>query len=154
MKGAFGGLVAIVLLGIYVFAVATGIHAVEACFNAGCTVVAKGVFSEGMAQAMATIGGIVSALVIAELAITTPGQQPSGRSLTDNPTGISRTITRIITAVFMLVWLGMGVWAFVVGVMLHLNMLEPLTTLGQAWFGLAVSAVYAYLGIKPAPQDP
>jgi len=26
----------------------------------------------------------------------------------------------------------------------------PLTTLGQAWLGLAVSAAYAYFGIKPA----
>lgn len=155
MKGVFGGLVALVLLGLYVYAVLVGISGVHACAaTRGCTLVPLANFTDGMALTMASVGGIVSALVIAELAITTPGEQPVGRSFTDNPAGLGNKITKIITIVYLLAWLAIGLLAFVVGVMQYPKMLEALTNLGQAWLGLAVSAVYAYLGIKPARQIP
>jgi hypothetical protein len=53
-----------------------------------------------------------------------------------------------------LVWLAIGLLAFVVGVMQYPKILEPLTNLGYSWLGLSVSAVYAYLGIRPKPPEP
>lgn len=155
MKGLFGGLVAITLLGLYVYAVYMAINGVETCvLTQGCTAVPPGNFTDGMALVMSSIGGIVSALVIAELAVTQPGKQPIGMSFTADLAALSPKFVKIVTAVYLLVWLGVGLWAFIIGVMQYPKLLEPLTNLGLAWLGLAVSAVYAYLGIKPPEQPP
>jgi hypothetical protein len=42
---------------------------------------AVGSFTEGFAATMTTVGGLVSALVIAELAVTNPGEAPVARAL-------------------------------------------------------------------------
>ena len=36
-----------------------------------------------------------------------------------------------------------------VGYLLHADVLSALTDLGQSWFGIAVAAGYAYLGVEP-----
>lgn len=156
MKGAFGGLVAIILLGLYVYSVLSAVSSVGECaaLGAACTIVPAASFTEGMALAMSSIGGIVSALVIAELAITQPGGLPGGTTLTSVALTYPQIFAKTITAIYLLVWLAIGVLAFVVGVMQYPKVLEALTNLGYSWLGLAVSAVYAYLGIRPKPPEP
>ena len=149
MKALFGGLIAIVLLGLYVYSVAMAILVVKCVSTPGCTSRPLSSFTDGMVTALTLIGGLVSALVIAELAITRPGYTPGARTLA---TGTSIRVTNIvkaITAVYLLVWVAAGLAAFVVGYMQHPKVLQPLTDLGQSWLGLAVAAAYVYFGIKP-----
>ncbi len=149
MKAAIGGLIALVLLGLYVYAVVVAVQVVYCVTDAACTGPTAADFTDGMASAMATIGGLISALVIAELAITRPGDPPAVRTFDADPQARVNTVVRFITIGYLLVWVGVGLWAFVVGVMQHPKVLQPLTDLGQAWLGLAVAAVYAYFGITP-----
>jgi hypothetical protein len=100
---------------------------------------------------MNLIGGLVSALVIAELAVTEPGSTPVARAL------VSVSATRptlaqagsIVIVLYLVVWVATGLAAYVVGTMWWPQALQPLTDLGQGWLGLAVAAAYAYFGISP-----
>jgi hypothetical protein len=152
MKALFGGLIAIVLLGLYVYSVAMGILVVKCVSTPGCTSRPLSSFTDGMITALTLIGGLVSALVIAELAITRPGQTPGARMVGTREATASTRVTntvKIVTAVYLLVWVAAGLSAFVVGYMQHPKVLQPLTDLGQSWLGLAVAAAYVYFGIKP-----
>jgi hypothetical protein len=101
-----------------------------------------------MAQALSLIGGLVSALVIAELAIAKPGEAPARRALPNDAANWAVRTVSIVSTFYVLAWIGAGLTAFMVG-LYHPKEVPPLTTLGQAWLGLAVSAAYAYFGLKP-----
>ncbi|MEH6422548.1 hypothetical protein, partial [Pseudomonas sp. CGJS7] len=144
----FGGLISVILLGVYVHLILVAVKVVN-CAGAAC---AKEYpityFNDGMAQALSVIGGLVSALVIAELALAKPGEAPAARVLAEDASvGAARTVAAVSIA-FVLVWIGAGLTAFMVG-LYHPGVLPVLTTHGQAWLGLAVSAAYAYFGLKP-----
>lgn len=81
MKIAIGGLIAIILLGLYVYSVCLAILVVNCASTTGCTSYPLSSFTDGMVQALTLVGGLVSALVIAELAITKPGEAPMARAL-------------------------------------------------------------------------
>jgi hypothetical protein len=143
MKLLFGGAIAIILLGLYVYAVLYAVMVV--------TGLNPGPVTEGYASTMTTVGGLVSALVIAELAITKPGEAPVARALiSDNqPTGATATrILTLVTGVYLLVWVLTGLTAYVIGAMWHPGTVQHLTDLGQSWLGLAVASAYAYFGIS------
>ncbi len=148
MRASFGGLIALILLGLYVYLVQLAIAVVHCVALDGCFKYTERDFNDGMAQAMSIIGGLVSALVIAELAVTRPGEAPGARLLDENPTPRATLILKIITVNYVLVWVVTGLWAFLVGLD-HPKELPALTNVGQAWFGLAVAAAYAYFGLKP-----
>lgn len=148
MRLLFGGLISVVLLAVYVHLVRVAIKAVY-CVAAGCTEYPATDFNEGMAQALSVIGGLVSALVIAELAIAKPGEAPARHTLAKDASALTVRIVGIVSTFYVLVWIGAGLTAFLVG-LYHPKEVPPLTTLGQAWLGLAVSAAYAYFGLKPA----
>jgi hypothetical protein len=147
MKLLFGGLISVVLLGLYLHLIHVAIKVVLCVSTDGCTAYPAPYFNEGMAQALSIIGGLVSALVIAELAITQPGQAPMARALAANVSHWAVGAVKIVSAFYVLAWIGAGFAAFYVG-LYHPRTLPALTTLGQAWLGLAVSAAYAYFGIK------
>ena len=149
MKAIFGGLIAMILLGLYAYSVLVGVDAANCLAISGCTKFTAASFTDGMSGVMSLVGGLVSALVISELSITQPGDQPLGRAITDDPTALSSQFIKYTTLFYLLVWLAIGLWAFVVGVMQHPKIIQPLTDLGQAWLGLAVAAAYAYFGITP-----
>jgi hypothetical protein len=150
MKLVFGGLIAVILLGLYAYTVLFGISVVTCISTQGCTALTAASFTGGFASTMTTVGGLVSALVIAELAITKPGEAPVARAL--DPAASSRVTNslKIITGLYLLVWVALGLAAYVVGAMWHPGALEPLTDGGQTWLGLAVAAGYAYFGIDRA----
>jgi len=148
MKKVFGGVISLILLGIYVHLISLAVRVALCVGKTGCTEYAATHFNDGMAQALSVIGGLVSALVIAELALSKPGEAPGARVLdSDASTGAIRTLT-IVSVFFVLVWIGTGLTAFLVG-LYHPAALPVLTTHGQAWLGLAVSAAYAYFGLQP-----
>jgi hypothetical protein len=148
MQATFGGAIAVILLGIYLHLIRVAYLVVDCVTTAGCTTYPQGYFNDGMAQALAIVGGLVSALVIAELAATKPGDAPAARALADDASDRTKSILKIVSAVYVLAWMGAGLTAFFVG-LYHPKELPPLTNLGQAWLGLAVASAYAYFGIKP-----
>jgi len=150
MKSIFGGLIAVILLGIYIHLIKVAIKVVYCVSDAACTEFPATLFNEGMAQALSVIGGLVSALVIAELAVAKPGEPLAVRTFSEGASQTAVKFTSIVAACYVLVWIGAGLTAFIVG-LYHPKELPALTTLGQAWLGLAVSSAYAYFGIKP-PQ--
>ena len=148
MQAIFGGAIAVILLGIYLQLVRVAYSVVACATTAGCTTYPPGYFNDSMAQALAIVGGLVSALVIAELAATQPGEAPGARALADDASSRAKFILKVVSAVYVLAWMGAGLTAFFVG-LYHPKELPPLTSLGQAWLGLAVASAYAYFGIKP-----
>lgn len=148
-KTIFGGVIATILLGLYVYTVIMALI-ITSCLSKGteCKSYSKDSFTSGMSVTMATVGGLVSALVIAELAITKPGETPQSRSLGENPSEQAKTILKFTTMAYLLVWTLFGLLAFIVGFLQHPNVLQPLTDVGNSWLGLAVAAAYAYLGIN------
>jgi ABC-type thiamin/hydroxymethylpyrimidine transport system permease subunit len=149
LKLAFGGLIALILLGLYVYSVFVAIQIVNCVAAKGCTDHAVADFSQGLVQAITLIGGLVSALVIAELAITAPGQAPMARALDTKSSPRTQLTLQIVTGLYLFVWVCAGVAAYVYGQMLHPQVLQPLTDLGHSWLGLAVAAGYAYFAIRP-----
>jgi hypothetical protein len=148
VQASFGGAIAVILLGIYLHLIRVAYQVVACATTAGCTTYPAGYFNDAMSQALAIVGGLVSALVIAELAATKPGDAPAARALADDASGRAKFILKIVSAVYVLAWLGAGLTAFFVG-LYHPKELPALTNLGQSWLGLAVASAYAYFGIKP-----
>ena len=155
MKLLFGGFIAVILLILYEYAVYQAIVVVMCLDTPGCTRYTADSFSPGFAHAMSLIGGLVSALVIAELAVTKPGEAPVARAIGGLNAGaaLNWTLT-IVTMIYLVVWVLAGLAAYVVGTMWYAGKLQPLTDLGQSWLGLAVAAAYSYFGISPAGGNP
>lgn len=148
MRLLFGGVIAVILLGLYVYAVQFGIAVVTCVGTEGCTTLTTAAFTDGFATAMNTVGGLVSALVIGELAITKPGEAPVARALEARPSAKAAGLLKLVTGIYLMVWVLVGLAAYVVGSMWYPGTLQPLTDLGQSWLGLGVAAAYAYFGIK------
>ena len=140
-KVLFGTIIVFILLGLYVYSLWTAISLAYWGPNA----VEK--LPEGVSRTMATVGGLVSALVIAQLAATNPGEPLTGTSVLP---GVGDWIVPFAKVTYVLVWTVMGLAAFVVGELWFPDKVGALTTFAEAWLGLAVAAGYAYFGIQPA----
>jgi hypothetical protein len=148
MRAVAGGVIAIVLLIFYVLLVHRAVHIVNCASTPACTGATVSSFNDVMSQAMSVLGGLVSALIISELAITKPGETPAARLLPVTANR-GRNILRWTTWLYVAVWLVTGAWAFWVGLN-HPSVLPALTAVGQSWLGLAVASAYAYFGLSPA----
>lgn len=147
MRGFFGALIATLLLALYVYLVYEG-AAVVACSGVlECTSPKPESFTAEMAAALSVVAGLVSALVIAELSITEPGQAPVAQVLDANASEQATRLVKTLAGLYLLVWVGVGAWAFLIALR-HATVLPAITNLGQAWFGLAIAAAYAYFGIR------
>ena len=147
MKAIAGGVVALVLLVFYFLLVRSAIQVVDCISTAGCTELTAASFNNVKSQAMSVLGGLVSALIISELAVTKPGETPGSRVLTAQ-SGKAKNILRWTTWLYIAVWLFTGAWAFWTGLD-HPDALPALTSVGQAWLGLSVASAYAYFGLSP-----
>jgi len=149
MKAIFSAIVALVLLGIYVSLVIYGIRVAGCISDAACNIFDGSSFTDRMASSLALIGGLVSALVIAELAVTKPGEAPAARLFVEESYQASKNLMRIVTGLYLIVWLLAGLLAFVFGyLMTEPDVLPALSDLGQVWLGIAVGAGYAYFGLN------
>jgi hypothetical protein len=135
----FGATIAIVLLGVYAYAV---IEAIRVALSG-----TPDMLGSGFSYTLETVGGLVSALVVVELAITNPGDPIGGRSTGEASNGVGAVA--IVGTFYVLVWILLGLAAYVVGAMLYPDKVTALTDFGQTWLGLAVAAGYAYFGIGP-----
>jgi hypothetical protein len=143
-KAVIGGLLACILLGVYVYLAWVAMSVVDCKPEPACLTVG---FTDRMASALALLSGLVSALVISELALTKPGEAPLARSLASDASAAMSNTTKILTFVYLGVWALTGLAALLVS--LRHSELQALTDLGQSWLGLAVAAGYAYFGISP-----
>lgn len=146
----FGSLVAVILLLLYsssTFYMAS--EAVSFCAKSvPCVVPPGGLIGEGFVYVATTVGGLVSALVIAQLSVMEPGHPPTVGSFTPASPRSVNAVTALVT-LYLLAWIATGLTALVVGVMLYPKVIQTLSDIGTTWLGLAVSAAYAYFGLKP-----
>lgn len=148
VKALFSGLVALILLGLYVYSIDTAIHAAQCLSEPNCQAYTKDL-NEGVVTVLSLVGGLVSALVVAELAVTQPGKPPAARLLAPNPSDRARQILTVVSILYVVVWLVFGLRAFIVGSFQHPNVVPALTAAGKSWLGLAVASAYSFFGITP-----
>lgn len=123
-----------------------------------CTVPEWLALTPGVTFINATVGGLVSALVISQLAVTRPGENPvtlfaRKRSfLPSKASALSKETeeqVNLIAAIYLVVWLAVGLLALIVGLVIIPEANTALKDAGATWLGIAVAAAYAYFGIDP-----
>jgi len=154
VQAVFGGVIAVVLLLLYssilIFMIVQVIDCESASESCGAAI------TKGMVYVVTMIGGLISALVIAQLAITPAGEMPFMQQFEDSanmpPEKQPRIgkvgITRLIV-IYLSVWVLLGLAALVVGVIIYPDRSETISAMGNTWLGLAVAAGYSYFGIQP-----
>ncbi|HHL18820.1 MAG TPA: hypothetical protein ENJ33_03715 [Thiothrix sp.] len=154
VQAVFGGVIAVVLLLLYssilVFMITQVVNCGTADERCGEAI------TKGMVYVVTMIGGLISALVIAQLAITPTGEMPfmkqfeeSANMPPENQPRIGKVgITRLII-IYLSVWVLLGLAALVVGVIIYPDRSETISAIGNTWLGLAVAAGYSYFGIQP-----
>ncbi len=139
----FSGILAYILLLLY--GVTVGLMILHVYNSAKSDPSQAHEFSRGVIYVVTTIGGLVSALVVAKLAATTPGKNPGFTSNVAGAVGKEA----ILSNLYLIVWGLVGLGALIVGVMLWPDVNKTLHDVGASWLGLAIAAGYAYFGIKP-----
>lgn len=93
------------------------------------------------------IGGIVTGVVIGNLALSPPGETPVSpvRNMSE---AYGKNLMKTIVWIYIIVWLFTGLSAFYIGVMKYPGVSGTLTETGKAWLGILVGAAYAWFGIK------
>jgi predicted metal-binding membrane protein len=114
-----------------------------------CTPTACQAIPTGISFVHTTVAGLVSALVVAELALTAPGESPGVQTLASDLSETSKRITAYISGGYVLVWIIFGLLALITGTMLFPDAVKTLSDAGTTWLGIAVAAAYSYFGIKP-----
>ena len=146
-------LIPIILLGIYVFAIGTAIWSTfladNLCqANSTCAQNFHARRIEGVNVILNVVGGLVSALVVAELAITQPGQLPSAQILKRRSSKSARNVMIIVSIGFILVWLVGGTASLIIYILYPNAIPSALSEFAKAWLGLAIASAYSYLGIR------
>lgn len=103
---------------------------------------------EGLMYVVTTVGGLVSALVIAVLSVSRPGGVPELAGFSSTKKALQR-LTNGVVSLYLILWLVAGMSALLYGVMWYPGVLPTLSDIGTTWLGLAVSATYAYFGLNP-----
>ena len=116
-------------------------------------------FTPGLTYVVTTIGGLVSALVIAQLALTETGYDPvesftrglegsrGFEAMDDTKKKRTKSRSRTLAWIYLAGWLILGLSALVVGVLFYPETNKSLSDIGTTWLGLAVSAAYSYFGL-------
>ncbi|VAW81678.1 hypothetical protein MNBD_GAMMA12-731 [hydrothermal vent metagenome] len=149
MKNVFGGTIALIILAIYSYLIYKGIGIINCGADSQCQSSSAIEFNQGMTQALSVISGLISALVIAVMARAEPGNPVSEQLFRLNLTHdqISEIFVKVITWLYLVVWVGTGFWVFMKGLEFP-KVFPAMTNLGQTWFGLAIASAYAYFGLR------
>ncbi len=137
----FGGLLALILLGFYIWSIVDAI-ALAQC-KANCPP-----FSPNMSYLLNTIGGLISAVVIGVLGATKTGEFPSPKSIEKTLSGWVQTLGVVMPSLFILAWIICGVFTVIYGFILSNETVPALSASAKVWLGSAIGAVYAYFGIN------
>lgn len=144
IKEVIGAVLALIILAFYAYLVWYGIEVIKCTTN--CSALD---FNSAMITTLGLIGGLVSAFVIAELAITDPLTVPQGQlfSLSSVP---EPTLTKkIVSILYLVVWILTGLAAFYYGFLTEQDKVPAISDMGRTWLGLVLGAVYAYFQLKP-----
>lgn len=125
-KMIFGSLIALILLGLYVYLIWSATSVVGCTPQPSCL----GDFTDKMASALSLIAGLIAALVIAELAITKPGEAPVARALASTASPRAVNILKMVTLVYLGVWVLCGLGALLIS-WRHPDDVAALTNLGN-----------------------
>jgi hypothetical protein len=147
MKAMFSSVVALVLLVGYIGLLIIASLVIDCSATEGCKSYPLAYFNDNMSQALSVIGGLISALVVAELAITKPGEPPVARVLSENATDRAKNVLRFVTGAYIIIWLLAGIYTFYIS-LFYPKALLTVTAIGQSWLGLAVASSYAYFGLQ------
>jgi hypothetical protein len=153
-RQAFGGLLATILLALFVFLWWEAFDAARMVLDCGtvgasCESLARGQFTAPMATGFNTIGGLIAAIVVAELAITKPSEVPAARLFaTPGEAAGSGRAVKIAALTYLTAWVLTGLAAYLWAALLHPDALRSLTDYGNAWFGLAIASGYSYFGVN------
>lgn len=147
----FGGVLASVLLAIFFVSTIYMVYDLWASCGEACGENAVKV-SDGLRHVYTTIGGLISAFVIAQLSVTKPGDAMTvGNFRAETKEGQEKTA--LVAGLYLGVWAFCGVLALIVGVIFYNKANTMLSDYGTGWLGMAVSAAYAYFGINPPDQN-
>ena len=147
----FGGLLATILLGFYIWSIVDAVSIARACkIGSNCTEQ----FSSGMSFLLNSLGGLIAATVVGVLGATQTGEFPAKKTFERNLTGIVKTIAAYMPSVYILFWIVCGVIMVIYGFITYPEAVAPLSAQAKVWLGTAIAAVYAYFGITPdKPQQ-
>jgi hypothetical protein len=145
-KLIFLGVIACILLGLYVYATTIAVLTAQCKGTSGCTSYTG--MTEGLLTVLNLVGGLVSALVVVELAVTPVGQAPAAR-LVGGKASTALTTVKIVALIYILVWLLCGLASLIFGYLQYPDQVPELTASGKSWLGTAVASSYSYLGVKP-----
>lgn len=160
-KTRYGALLAGFLLLTYVFTAFLMMGIGFQWFNAGSGMEAFGVVSDRVVLIHTTVAGLVSALVVSQLALTEPGKNPSSLMTPDET--LNEEQLAVIVNTYLIVWALVGALSLLVGILatpdrstttdsIVLTRDEALSVLvnsGTNWLATAVVAAAAYLRVKP-----
>ena len=141
----FGGVLAIVLLGLYLYALAIALGKALSCSD-----IAKGCpLDDGVALLLQTLGALVAAVVVSELSVTAPNEAPGTRiaNAVGTPTARQQTTVKSLTALYIFAWVISGLALIVVGWIQHPGVPQVVSA-AKEWLGFGIGAAYAYFGVS------
>lgn len=143
-KFIIGSIIAYILLVLYSgIAVYIIIKVIECSKDQSCS---KLDLHSGLTYVLTTVGGLVSALVVSRLTITSPGSDPAVFSNFGKGQPLA---VNIIVWCYLVIWTLTGFATLVVGVLVYPDICKTLSDIGTTWLGLAVAAGYAYFNVDP-----
>lgn len=137
----FGGLLATALLGLYIYAIVYTINLANHC-SGTCQL------DDSVSLLLQTIGALVSAVVVSELAITNPTDSPGSQIAAAVPAS-NRDAVKALAQAYLLIWLASGIVLVTFGWVKHDNSVPQLAGAAKEWLGFAIASGYAYFGVTP-----
>lgn len=92
-------------------------------------------------------GGLVAAVIIANLAVSKPGKAPLSQ-VENISEAYGRKFMTAVIWIYVIIWLIIGLAAFLVGVIFRPEVCETLNELGKTWLGILLGSAYAWFGIN------
>lgn len=133
MAKVVSGIIAVLLLGLYAYVISVLVATPDT------------EPTQQVATILSLVGGLVSALVVAVLGVTKPGERLASVFLKAGDAG-DGAVT-VVTWGYLFVWLACGTVLLFVWLKTPLPA-KSLSAAATSWMGLAVAAAYAYLGLK------
>lgn len=151
------GVLAFVLLGLYLYTMYLEVNVAMECSETAANVVGEAlktcrnnIDQGGFSMIFTTVGGMIAAVAVGILAVNPPEQGLPTEGLTSaklDKAGVSQKLARSVPIIIIFIWIACGVLAIIIG--FKYSGSPPLTEMAKAWIGTAVAGVGAFLGINP-----